>query len=413
MLSYLSSKFYQDPKPHSQEPRAALFLNRFTRTSTVMYATTGVRDVLGLDPDQLTGKSFYYMINEECLQDSLKCLESAKSNDSIAYLRFRYRDPTQQPSRAHSVAMSDMESDEDEDGGVAIPGSRSSVSMRDSATPQPNGGAALVDGVHSSDAVPQLDGVRSHDHENGVDGVNGHHEVENERSGSDQSMDRARAARDALFDREGEGYNSHSTNTTPDEHVPEIEAVISCTSDGLVVVLRKAHPLLPPSLGDVSSPRYSNGVFASPWAQSPVMPPHLRQTTTNPTMPFPSMADPEEAGFMAAIRDVAVFAWSLTGINGSLAEYAKGNPVDDATPPGGLPVWDPNATSGTYEDYNGFSGSRHRPHDGMGDPRYRSSDNSDGVDGKAESTTSSDDEVVWRVCFASLAITHVPILTFL
>ena len=406
MLSYLSSKFTQMPEPHEREPRAALFLNRFTRTCPVMYATSGVRDVLGLEPDQINGKSFYYCIEEVCLQESVKCLESAKANDSIAYLRFRYRNPMQNPSRTHSVAVSDMsESDEDEDGGVAIPGSRSSVSMRDSVTPQPNGGATLVDGVHSSDSVPRLTG-------NGSgpgpapesDGVNGHRRLPEEvagRSSSDQSMGQdaqaARAAHEAIFDPpELTSSNSTSTNTTPDDNQGvELEAVISCTSDGLVVILRKAHPLVPELLGDTVSSQYVNGMYASPWAPEPVMPHHMDQTAPMPTVSFPAMQTPAEAGFMAAIRDVAVFAWSLTGINGSLADYGKGKPTDDATPPGGLPVWDPNATQDLYEEYNGFSGSRHRPYPGMGYPTGERHPGQPG--GLAESSTSSDDEVVWKV----------------
>lgn len=411
MLSYLSSKFYQEPQPHLNEPRAALFLNRFTRTSTIMYVTSGVRDVLGLEPDQINGKSFYYCIDESCLQESLKCLESAKANDSIAYLRFRYRNPLQNPSRTHSVAMSDMsESSEDEDGGVAVPDSRSSGSMRDSVTPQPNGGAQLVDGVHSSDSVPRLNGngvgPGPAPETNGVDGINGHNgngslhapSASNGRSSSDQSMDQdARAAREAVFD-SPDGMTSHSlsTNTTPDEDPAiELEAVISCTSDGLVVILRRARPLVPEIMGEANSPSYGNGLFASPWATDPSMPSSISQTSVMPNVGFPAMSDPAEAGFMAAIRDVAVFAWSLTGINGSLAQYSKGKPVDDATPPGGLPVWDPNATEGLYEDYNGFSGSRHRPYHGMGDPAGERQAGQ--ADGMADSSTSSDDEVVWKV----------------
>ncbi|RMD42025.1 hypothetical protein DV735_g3129, partial [Chaetothyriales sp. CBS 134920] len=94
MLSFLSDKFYQPPKAHCREPRAALFLNRFTRSSTIMFATSSVSTILGLGPEKLTGKSFYYFITENCLADAVKCVESAKSNDSIAYLRFWYRDPT-------------------------------------------------------------------------------------------------------------------------------------------------------------------------------------------------------------------------------------------------------------------------------------------------------------------------------
>jgi hypothetical protein len=45
--------------------------------------------------------------------------------------------------------------------------------------------------------------------------------------------------------------------------------------------------------------------------------------------------------FMSTIRDVAVFAWALTGINGSLAEYARGTPKGESQPPEGFPIWNP------------------------------------------------------------------------
>jgi hypothetical protein len=44
---------------------------------------------------------------------------------------------------------------------------------------------------------------------------------------------------------------------------------------------------------------------------------------------------------MNSIREVAVFAWSLTGINGNIASYGHGVPCGEAQPPWGLPVWDP------------------------------------------------------------------------
>jgi hypothetical protein len=46
---------------------------------------------------------------------------------------------------------------------------------------------------------------------------------------------------------------------------------------------------------------------------------------------------------MNSIREVAVFAWSLAGINGNIASYGRGIPKGEAQPPGGLPIWDPYA----------------------------------------------------------------------
>lgn len=45
---------------------------------------------------------------------------------------------------------------------------------------------------------------------------------------------------------------------------------------------------------------------------------------------------------MRSIRDVAVFAWAVTGINGTLATYGHGQPRIGAQPLDGLPVWEPN-----------------------------------------------------------------------
>ena len=58
-----------------------------------MYSTNAVADILGVSAEEMHGKSFYECIDENCLPDAIRCLESAKANDSIAYLRFVFRDP--------------------------------------------------------------------------------------------------------------------------------------------------------------------------------------------------------------------------------------------------------------------------------------------------------------------------------
>lgn len=95
MLTFISHKFSRGLIEPLHEPRAALFVNRFTRTATIMYATSGVEEILGLSPRQLVSKSFFYCIQENCLRDAVRCLEGAKANDSIAYLRFWFRNPLQ------------------------------------------------------------------------------------------------------------------------------------------------------------------------------------------------------------------------------------------------------------------------------------------------------------------------------
>lgn len=110
----------------------------------------------------------------------------------------------------------------------------------------------------------------------------------------------------------------------------EIEAVISCTSDGLVVVLRRARPQIPS--GD-----YNDGLFAAPWGAEPIQPLQPSRSSVRAT------GGPPTDSFMASIREVAVFAWSLTGINGNIATYGHGTPTGEAVPPTGFPVWDPHA----------------------------------------------------------------------
>lgn len=136
----------------------------------------------------------------------------------------------------------------------------------------------------------------------------------------------------------------------------ELEAVISCASDGLVVCLRKARPSIPHPVHRPSKPVYENGLFAAPWATDPVIPPIESRpgagfgTTFAPALgprgaqhnnlsPSDSSSSSDQSDFMSAIRDQAVFAWGLTGINGSLADFSRNKPFGEAMPENGVPVW--------------------------------------------------------------------------
>ncbi|KAJ5368628.1 uncharacterized protein N7496_008388 [Penicillium cataractarum] len=277
MLTFISDKFSRRLAEPLHEPRAALFVNRFTRTATIMYATSGVTEILGLRPHQLISKSFFYCIQERCLRDAVRCLESAKANDSIAYLRFWFRNPL------------------------------------------------LDDNVDV-----------------GMGGYNG-----------------------PVFGVTTDPY----TRATPPI---ELEAVVSCTSDGLVVILRRARAPIPSAtLPPQPVPVYSNGIFAAPWALEPVYAygtatyphdglsnPAYRETTSslcreNPSpglaatpatssqsssQPYPAAAKdasshgPQENLLMDTIRDVAVFAWGIIGINRSLEQHKYGSPSGNAHP---------------------------------------------------------------------------------
>lgn len=411
--------------PH--EPRAAMFLNRFTRSLAIMYATNALSTVLGVSPDEVKGKSFYECIQENCLAEAIRCLESAKANDSIAYMRFWFRDPRiDQPIDEPMTDGYSSEDEEEEEGGV------------------------YLDGHMDGDYI-QSD--RS-----------GHR---NSQTSSGNSTDMDQDSADAIFDDPATAASSNSSIPTtsgnsgkgaspaqqPDsvrrretqERRIEVEAVVSCTSDGLVVVLRQARVIDSPPNFAVPSPIYDNGFFASPWAATPIMPssqyadPHPSYCGAQvpgfgagrPIYPTVNTAadsrGPPVEEFMNSIREVAVFAWSLTGINGSLARFGRGSPTGESQPPGGLPVWDPTFKRGPLDtglaefNYgsplepsvrNGHTQSRSEPLSRMNgfDQDHRNGDNGggggfnrqhDGVDDTVTPTSGSTahdspEEVYWR-----------------
>jgi hypothetical protein len=343
MLEHLSSKFRVPPQDSLLEPRAALILNRFTRTLSVMYATDAVSDILGVTPDQIHDKSFYECIQENCLPEAIRCLESAKSNDSIAYLRFWYRNPHTDDEFDDEMREASQSSDS-EDGGVELNNSESQERMDvdtdgtgDSGSHQgSNAGGTLI-------AIDQRGQNIS-------------------RTSSGDSTDQEQNSSRAIFDRPHPSSSSSSSlgvasssggaraSSTPGPGPApfEIEAVVSCTSDGLVVIIRKARALIP---------QYPAGIFAAPWGVNAIRP-HVYQP--NPQVPFhhgpeapvAPPAGPAEDDFMASIRDVAVFAWSLAGINGNMAAYGRGTPRGESQP-AHLPILDPHGHYGQpYPGYN-------------------------------------------------------------
>ena len=363
MLSYISNKFTQSSDPHAHEPRAALFLNRFTRTLPIMFASNGLQNVLGISSDQLHNKSFYYCIQENCLPEAIRCLESAKANDSIAYLRFWYRNPTEDGSlaqRRRRRMMSDASSiQDDEDGGVPL---NSHVETDYSDSP-----ATFSSGYNSSG--------------------NGNTRNSSHLYSSDSSTTMGRSE---VFDHPMEAIYSTSTTPFNEEYgtssLPsraiELEAVVSCTSDGLVVVLRQARPFALDAIRQRPL-HHKNGIYASPWASEPILPDATAeineqvrkeysssgepvynpvyageaqaqarpqgQTQSQPQPPAAQTVNPHIEGFMQSIREVAVFAWALTGLNGCLEQYSRGAPAPGAIP-ATLPVWERHASTFNSRD---------------------------------------------------------------
>lgn len=349
MLSHLSAKFAPSipMKVADHEPRAALFLNRFTRTLTIMYATSGLQDVIGIPAEAMRGRSFYYCIAQNCLQDAVKCLENAKGNDSIAYLRFWFRDP-----RIDDEPVPSEDSDEE----MTIDTSEGGVSLQsEHESPRSEKDSMDVD----------VDDIKHAS-----------------RHSSGESSTRRQDTHEAIFGEAPVAESSASSSPDRDGIIyepVELEAVVSCTSDGLVVCLRKARPMIPhaTSSAPARSP-YANGLFAAPWALEPVLPPLESKSSggfgTDATASFapqaarnsPAAGVVAQSDFMTAIREQAVFAWALTGINGMLAAYGEGKPLGESVPDGGFPVWanDPrnqgDDSSTGYNSGQDFFGSANR-----------------------------------------------------
>ncbi|KAI1499341.1 hypothetical protein F5X99DRAFT_285928 [Biscogniauxia marginata] len=351
MLEHLSPKFKMQPM--EREPRAALILNRFTRTLTVMFATNAVASILGVRPDQVQDKSFYECIAENCLSDAIKCLESAKANDSIAYLRFWYRDPRREEDFEEEEEEEDEEPSDEESEDIASGNSDS------------DGGAHL-------DSTMDVDSDRMTDREIKTEAMSSPRPsdsatIVNLKTEADLSPPLAATFPSLpdteMYHRPGESRQSsrRPRRSRRPEPIPtfELEAVVSCTSDGLVVVLRKARPPIPSLHPPLLPIDFENGLFAAPWSDQPIRPyypPELFYTFRPPLLPqfMPLQEHVKAAGgppidqLMKSIRDVAVFAWALVGINGNMASYGHGIPTGDALPPDGLPVWDPSAPKTSY-----------------------------------------------------------------
>lgn len=363
MLSHLSTKFSQPLKQEQlHEPRAALFLNRFTRTLTIMYATSGLNEVIGIPAEAMRGRSFYYCISENCLQDAVKCLENAKGNDSIAYLRFWFRDPRIDDDPVEDDSSDDeMTTDASEEGGVVLDSGDSSVRPASA-----NGMDIDSDESHKDSRHSSGDSTLAADTHEAIFGQA--RRAESSTSSLGQSPPRDGAA------------------ATPILRDPiELEAVVSCTSDGLVVCLRKARPLIPHPTHRPSQPVHRNGLFAAPWAHQAVLPPMEARAGTGygPTFapalgpqgarrevhPQPQAAGPSQMDYMAAIREQAVFAWALTGINGMLAEYGHGKPTGESVPQDGLPIWESDhKKQKLYHDSSDGEFGKGRPAHIFGDP---------------------------------------------
>lgn len=346
MLEHLSPKFRMPAM--EREPRAALILNRFTRSLSVMFSTNAVSAIFGLSPEDLRDQSFYDCIQENCIEEAVRCLEGAKANDSIAYLRFWSKDPRRPEDIVDSQrgTSTDVESDaattiksedlEDED--------LDHLPLRARAENAPDGPTSVhhrMDTDGHGRPSPPIKVERDLKMED--DGV------PIKRSSSEPPARRiselpSRSPSAASQASEMSGGDDRSRYPVPSV---ELEAVVSCTSDGLVVVIRRARPPMP-GLEPPRPPAAEAGLFAAPWAQQPIHPAYQDDGMADGRYAMHSNLQqpqgPPLESLMRSIRDVAVFAWALVGINENIAMHGNGAPQGEAIPsdwvppPNGYPV---------------------------------------------------------------------------
>ncbi|KAJ5882109.1 uncharacterized protein N7529_000781 [Penicillium soppii] len=289
MLTWISNKFSQRLTEPLHETRAAMFVNRFTRTATIMYATSGVSDILGVHPNQLISQSFYYCIKEECLRDAVRCLEGAKANDSIAYLRFWFRNPLQNANDNASNTATETPPIELEavvsctsDGLVVIlRRARAPIPTTIAATPQP--APIYTSGVFAAPWAPEP--VFSY---GAPSQAPSHAPLHAPGFATAYPEHRSTLCRDDLA----------SGSAVPQAAQPEVKTTLC--REGM----------------ETSSGSASDSVYGSE-----------KQAAGGP-----GETGPHSYRLMDTIREVAVFAWGIVGINRGLEQYKCGTPTGNAHP---------------------------------------------------------------------------------
>jgi hypothetical protein len=114
----------------------------------------------------------------------------------------------------------------------------------------------------------------------------------------------------------------------------EVECLVSASSDGLIVVVRRAPPI--DGLSPLARPP---GIFASPWATSPLAPYSVSPPPPSPVEAAPGSQEgilenipaapgPSNQDVMNSIRDVSVFVWSIALLNDDVSQDMASNMVD-------------------------------------------------------------------------------------
>lgn len=293
MLTWISNKFSQRLTEPLHEPRAAMFVNRFTRTATIMYATSGVSEILGISPNALISQSFYYCIQEECLGDAVRCLEGAKRNDSIAYLRFWFRNPLQDVhgsglglDAAASLPPIELEAVVSctSDGLVVIlRRARAPIPTAPAVPAIPEPAPVYTNGIFAAPWAPEP--VFSY----GTPSYTPSHPA---------ILRPSRPEETGTLCRDGPAPGSAVHGTTPPEQK------FTLCRDGM----------------ESSSGSASDSVHGS------------EKVSKQEVSGGPGETGPHSYRLMDTIRDVAVFAWGIVGINRGLEQYKCGTPTGNARP---------------------------------------------------------------------------------
>ncbi|BFZ53814.1 hypothetical protein PYCC9005_000845 [Savitreella phatthalungensis] len=281
------------------EPRACFILNRYTHNMTIMYASQAAQEVLGIDPHAVVGKSFWECVDRPALDGCIDAIDRAKQNDSVAYMRFGWRNPFN-------------------------PGSTSGAAQVDSPVDTPE------DSHSGSDSPSVLSTVLS-------GGMSAVAAAAAAAAGTQTSAHSSRRAASTLSRSTREESTPSSTSR---EDVPQldVEGILSCSSDGLILVLRRASPFR------TAAP--STGLFAVPWSTIPLYAP-------------PPSTDSAQSEMMDSIQQVGVFVWGLATNDEVVRLHARGTPGE-----GAVPSQPASSSSGTQ-----VPGDRSRPNSSRLAPR--------------------------------------------
>ncbi|PHH53485.1 hypothetical protein CFIMG_005109RA [Ceratocystis fimbriata CBS 114723] len=273
MLEQLSPKYKMPPM--DREPRAFLILNRFTCTSAIMFATDSVFDILGISSSEISDKSFYDLVHRSCRPESITCLENAKANDSLAYLRFWYQDPRVADDESdygdgyghynnyddndyHDYEYDDYRYDGYSHERQAIRrsiednmplhnrcgSSSNSAPIKHESSPSPKRRCVQHGSRRPATSYPPPTSI-------------------NPSSTIPQVLDAIEAEGEpSWISRAGRHQRSSPRQFQP----VEIEAVISCTSDGVGVVIRRARPPIPTAQPPRPPSDLSHALPASPYS---------------------------------------------------------------------------------------------------------------------------------------------------